>query len=173
MAEWEPRAGVSWKSAPLFNFRASENLLQRSLGAPQAVDADSNGIGPVDVWALRFPCGLELCLWRLKMRPDGSLIEAADDPCIVEVHANAAEERHIRFHLPLQIADISYWEPSPLAPEPLRWRVLRQDESGNKFEVAKYPSRCEALANQVRFESKGHKQTYWVEESEDAGAKLS
>jgi hypothetical protein len=43
------------------------------------------------------------------------------------------------------------------------WRLLRQDDNGIQFEVARYASRCEALSAAAMFEARGHKQLYWVE----------
>jgi dephospho-CoA kinase len=45
-----------------------------------------------------------------------------------------------------------------------KWSVKRQDEIGNIFLVEKGLSKTEAAAVAVRFEIKGHKQTYFVEE---------
>lgn len=44
-----------------------------------------------------------------------------------------------------------------------RWALLRLDDNGNRFMVAVFPSRHEALAAMRGFEAHGHKQTYWVE----------
>ncbi|MBL8719782.1 MAG: hypothetical protein JNL79_27580 [Myxococcales bacterium] len=44
------------------------------------------------------------------------------------------------------------------------FRLLRQDDNGASAEVARYGSRCEALAAAEAFEARHHKQTYWVEE---------
>ena len=59
--------------------------------------------------------------------------------------------------------EVFHGEPSPLLPEPRVWRLLRQDDNGVRFEVARYPSQCEALAALAAFEARHHKQTYWVE----------
>jgi len=165
MPSWEPLLdGVRWKSPPLFNFRASRTAMVQALGPPHVVDEDSNGIGLFDAWCLRFPCGLEVAIWIFKMRSDGSSVDDPNELSWIEIHANQRHEKHIRFHVPVPIDDVSYWVPSTLFEEPLGWRVMRQDDHGNQFEVARYPSRCEADAVATDFESRGHKQLYWVEE---------
>jgi hypothetical protein len=137
--------------------------MERCFGQPQIVDADSNGIGPFDAWTLRFPCGLEVCLWIFHWRSDFSPIDDPNELAVIEVRANAAHERHILFHLPVPANDVSHWEPSPLLPEPHVFRLLRQDDNGIQFEIARYPSRCEALSALAAFEAQHHKQMYWVD----------
>lgn len=43
------------------------------------------------------------------------------------------------------------------------YRVMRQDDNGNRYLVAERLSRPEAEALAAEFEARGHKQTYWVE----------
>jgi vacuolar-type H+-ATPase subunit H len=45
------------------------------------------------------------------------------------------------------------------------WVVWRQDDNGNRYEVARVASRADADALAVTMESRGHKQTYWVAEA--------
>jgi hypothetical protein len=45
---------------------------------------------------------------------------------------------------------------------PDRWIVWRQDDNGNRFEVARRESRVEAEELAATMEARGHKQTYWV-----------
>lgn len=159
MAAFEPLpGGVTWRSAPLFNFVAERSTLEAVFGPVHALNLDSNGVGLFDAWALRFPCGLEVCLWSFHDRPS------------IEVHANSPQEQHIRFHLGFPLIDVTYWTPSRLEPEPLGWRLLRQDDNGNVAEVARYPSRCEAIGAADAYTAKGHKQLYWVETLVESGA---
>ncbi|MFJ5232566.1 SPOR domain-containing protein [Kitasatospora sp. NPDC088391] len=46
-------------------------------------------------------------------------------------------------------------------------RVVRQDDNGNRFLVARGLDRAGAEALAAEFEARGHKQLYWVE-AEDA-----
>jgi hypothetical protein len=43
-----------------------------------------------------------------------------------------------------------------------QWVVWRQDDNGNRFEVARFDSRPEADAVAADFQARGHRQTYWV-----------
>ncbi|MGW1172334.1 SPOR domain-containing protein [Kitasatospora sp. NPDC002543] len=43
-------------------------------------------------------------------------------------------------------------------------RVMRQDDNGNRFLVAKNLDPAEARRMAAEFEARGHKQMYWVEE---------
>ncbi|MEM1414026.1 MAG: hypothetical protein AAGH15_03960 [Myxococcota bacterium] len=54
------------------------------------------------------------------------------------------------------------------APQPAAWCVLRMDDNGNRFEVARYATEREADDAAQRFEARGHRQTYWVEPDEPA-----
>lgn len=44
------------------------------------------------------------------------------------------------------------------------YRVMRQDDNGNRFLVARDLDRAEARRLAAEFEARGHKQMYWVEE---------
>lgn len=43
------------------------------------------------------------------------------------------------------------------------WSVWRQDDNGNRFEIARGLSRKAAETAAKGFEESGHKQTYWIE----------
>lgn len=54
-------------------------------------------------------------------------------------------------------------EPDRVAGgRPERWIVWRQDDNGNRFEVARRESRAEADELAATMEARGHKQLYWV-----------
>ncbi|MFD8594614.1 hypothetical protein ACFV1L_06405 [Kitasatospora sp. NPDC059646] len=42
-------------------------------------------------------------------------------------------------------------------------RVMRQDDNGNRFPVARGLTRPAAEAMAAEFEARGHKQLYWIE----------
>jgi ribose 5-phosphate isomerase B len=44
-----------------------------------------------------------------------------------------------------------------------KWIVWRRDDNGNQYEVARYDSKEEAEATAEEFESRRHRQVYWVE----------
>lgn len=43
------------------------------------------------------------------------------------------------------------------------WALLRQDDNGNRFELARVRSYTKACAQQQMYADRGHKQMYWVE----------
>ncbi|MGE7434199.1 hypothetical protein [Kitasatospora sp. NPDC001175] len=43
------------------------------------------------------------------------------------------------------------------------YRVMRQDDNGNRFVVAEGLERAETEALAAEFEARGHKQLYWTE----------
>ena len=45
-----------------------------------------------------------------------------------------------------------------------RWELWRQDDNGVRILVAGFEDREAAYDVLIRFERKGHKQTYWLEE---------
>lgn len=47
-----------------------------------------------------------------------------------------------------------------------RWQLKRMDDNGNVFVIQNYLDREFAETQRAGYESKGHKQTYWVEEAE-------
>jgi hypothetical protein len=55
---------------------------------------------------------------------------------------------------------------SPAARTRGRWVVWRQDDNGNRFEVARHDVRDDADAVAATMEARGHKQMYWVAEAE-------
>lgn len=47
-----------------------------------------------------------------------------------------------------------------------RWYLKRLDANGNAFVMTTFDSEEEAKVVMAHYESKGHKQTYWVEKQE-------
>ena len=52
-----------------------------------------------------------------------------------------------------------------MTPGEAKWRVLRQDDHGNRFVVADGLRRAEAEARLAELTARAHKQTYWCEAS--------
>lgn len=46
----------------------------------------------------------------------------------------------------------------------MTWILMRADDNGQAFEMARFDTRHEAEAAALDFESRGHKQVYWVAE---------
>jgi hypothetical protein len=49
------------------------------------------------------------------------------------------------------------------------WRVMRQDDNGNRYVLADRLTEAEARALAETYEKRGHKQLYWVEPMASAG----
>jgi len=145
----------------MFSLRRSRDDLVAVLGEPQFVEADSNGLGLMDVWLVRFECGLEMALWWF--HAERCVPSPTDAPRFIELHASESERSHLLFHLELTPDEISVGEPCFCAPGEALWRVVRLDDNGNVFEVTRVASQCEAEHIAGDFERRGHKQTYSVE----------
>jgi len=46
----------------------------------------------------------------------------------------------------------------------LHWRVVREDDNGNRYSVGRYATRAEAEQIAGSLDNAGHKQLYWVEQ---------
>jgi len=46
---------------------------------------------------------------------------------------------------------------------PVHWLLKRQDDNGNQFVMERFDTEEKAVERMQHFQSKGHKQTYWVE----------
>lgn len=54
-------------------------------------------------------------------------------------------------------------EPAADSMSAAAWALWRQDDNGNRVRIETFASREAALARQGEFESRHHKQIYWVE----------
>jgi hypothetical protein len=48
-------------------------------------------------------------------------------------------------------------------------RLMRQDDNGNRYRVADFPTHDEAEQARKQYEARGHRQIYWVEAPGGAG----
>lgn len=160
------RIGVPWSSPPYATFEALAPALEAKWGPPIARDLDSNGLGLFDCHRLQFPCGLEVALWRFHCTPDLQRIDAAHEPSPYEIHANQPDLAHIVFHLdlpPHAVHPTTTAAGAPLiAPIKPSLILMRQDDNGNRYEVVRVTSDCEAESLLHRYEATGHKQLYWI-----------
>ena len=169
MTKWKPLEGrVTWDRRPLVSFRQSRSEIERELGPPQERDADSNGVGLMDIWALHFDCGLELLLLAFHIERDFDNEISWTHQGWVELQANTTDFEHVASHLPFELNEISPWVPDRRTSPPPRWRVMRQDDNGHVFLVQAFAPRCAAEAALERLERLTHKQSYWLT-TEDAG----
>lgn len=158
---------VTWSSPPYATFEAFAPDVEARWGRPLERDLDSNGLGLYDCHLQQFSCGLQIALWRFHLGRDLQPVNMAHEPSIYEIHANRRELEHAVFHLGVPIESVHRWttrDGTPLA-EPVKasFVVMRQDDNGNQLEVMRVTSRCEAEALVLRYEGRGHKQTYWID----------
>jgi len=158
---------MTWSSPSYATFEAIASQIETRLGPPTERDLDSNGVGLFDCYHLQFACGLEIALWRFHLSRELRPIDAARELSIFEIHANRPELEHALFHLGVSVdacARRADRDGTPLsAAVPSSWIVMRQDDNGNRYEVARVTSRCEAESLARQYEARGHKQIYWVE----------
>ncbi len=161
------RTGMTWSSPPYATFEAIASEIEARFGPPTERGLDSSGLGLFDCYCLQFSCGLEISLWRFHLGRGLQRIDAARDPSIFEIHANRPELEHALFHLGVSGDAVERWtdrDGTPLsALAPASWIVMRQDDNGNCYEVARVTSRCEAESLMRQYEARGHKQVYWIE----------
>lgn len=64
--------------------------------------------------------------------------------------------------LALDGSEVHWWLPRIQRAMMPRWSVWRQDDNGGRYEVAAFLSYSRAMRACEDFESRGHKQIYWV-----------
>lgn len=65
--------------------------------------------------------------------------------------------------LAIDDADVSFLHPQVDVRRLPAWALWRQDDNGNRFEMARYRSYAKARAQWQLYTDRGHKQTYWIE----------
>ncbi len=155
---------VAWTSPPLAVFQMMMATFEERFGAPLERDLDSNGIGRFDAHCLGFPCGLETVVWRFHLGRGLHPIDPTREPSFYEIHANQRDLAHLGFHLAVPEECMSRWTNAagaPVAPHAQRGVVLmRLDDNGNEYEVARFTNRCEGADALRTYEARGHKQLY-------------
>lgn len=99
------------------------------------------GLGPMQLWLARFPCGCELALVHLELAPQGRQLG---------VVSNDSDLDHVLHHFALPIT----WRIEPKdAPFPIeRWSLFRQDDNGNRFRIRDFDSMFSAECARREFE---------------------
>ncbi|WAS96717.1 hypothetical protein [Nannocystis punicea] len=93
---------------------------------------------------------------------------ALERPDVVGFHPQrgVAREEAIRelFEvLAIDDADVTRVDPQIDLERLPRWALIRQDDNGNRFEIARFRSYTKAYAQERTLTARGHKQLYWVE----------
>jgi hypothetical protein len=130
----------------------SRAALVRQFGVPQLSDEEGNGLGPEDSWLLECDCGLELLLRSVR---------GAVPLCLLAVQNG--EVTHALAHLELE-GGVVLWSAEDGGPLPADgWAVVRQDETGNRYDICVVPGRAHAECFARLMEARAHKQSYYVE----------
>ena len=149
----EPIEGVRWKNElPAFTSDIDLSLVVNRFG-PRVPGADElDGLGPMQLWIVRFPCGCEIVLRHLELAPK---------PHRLGVVSNDPDLDHVLHHFALPVT----WRIEPKdAPFPVeRWSLFRQDDNGNRFHIRDFDSMFSAECARREFEGRGHKQLYTIE----------
>ena len=157
---------VAWRSRALAVFEAMAAEIEARFGPPSERGLDSNGMGPFDALCLGFPCGLEVGLRRYHCGAELRVIDDDAEPSRYEVYANQRDLEHVAFHLAVPIERMQRWTDRDGHPVvdgvPRAFVVMRTDDNANDVEVRRVTIRCEAEALVQRYESRGHKQSYWI-----------
>lgn len=131
-----------------------------ALGSPHDPDAFLDGIGPMHVWRLAWPCGCRVAVWSVE--------ELGTPARIATILSNDADVDHVLHHLALPghvswRADHERDDARPLRPE--RWTLARQDDNGIRVTMRSFDSRIAAECARRTYEERGHKQLYAIERS--------
>jgi hypothetical protein len=141
--------------------------VRAQLGEPNLTSGEE-GLGPTDVWAFEYRCGLQVVYLFYQLT--GNLTVSADSP----------EVRHTVRHMPFQPARIETIAADGLESELSRlirmypertheikdltaFQVWRIDDNGNVFAVDDFTSERDARCRVSQLEKSMHKQMYWYE----------
>ena len=149
-------------SYPLFSFKVTSDL--DFLGDVTAFsDEHDDSPGPMEYWCKVFESGTVAVL----QHP----IDMAGYQDIIMVYANHMDiERLIKeLNMPFSVDWRADSDPEHRCEieqyfeKHYQWRVLRYDDNDNQFVIQSNMSEVGAKAMAYRFEKRGHKQIYWVE----------
>jgi len=82
-----------------------------------------------------------------------------------QIQTYLAQARAMYIRSPSAGAAAAVQERTTPGSEPRSWVVWRQDDHGNRVEVARHAARADAEEQVAALESRGHKQTYWVSQA--------
>jgi hypothetical protein len=153
----------------LWNFNAvhvqvavSRADLVRRFGEPHVSDEQGDGLGPEDYWLLECDCGLQVLLRSIRCGIPLCLLGVQD-----------GEVTHALAHLALE-GRVDLWRGAADSDDPRQadgWAVVRQDETGNRYDICVVPGRAHAECFARLMEARAHKQSYYVEPRGTPGRK--
>lgn len=133
--------------------RVSREAFERRLGPPHGRDAEGDGLGPTDYWAWRADCGLTVV----------ALYRERSDCFQVFTDAGPGQVDHVLAHLGWWSAEVQWRADAGRPREKHGWAAYRQDDTGNRHDVAVMHVRAHAECLARLMEARAHKQWYAVE----------
>jgi hypothetical protein len=133
--------------------RAGRDAFERRLGPPHGRDAEGDGLGPTDFWVWRADCGLTVVV----------LYREHTDCFHVFTDAGPGQVDHALAHLGWWSAEVQWRADEGRPREKNGWAVYRQDDTGNRHDVAVMHERAQAECLARLMEARAHKQWYAVE----------
>jgi hypothetical protein len=157
----------------LFQLKVSRQEFRNWIKTDPVVDW-VDGLGDADYFAIEFDCGLQVAFEFLHGIPPSILPPGT-------VLATEWNAHHVRRHLSIwnaqlvEFADDVFFREREWAfkhfPQLLldpanqsRWQLMRMGDDGNPMAIGQPTSKPDAECWQAEFESRGHKQTYWVDQ---------
>ncbi|MCY1078842.1 hypothetical protein [Archangium lansingense] len=149
------RLVLSRKQHRACTLSVSRAELEQRLGPPLALGDEGDGLGPRYRWEYQGECGLEVLIDLPR--------ESSAAPQEAVVWMKHLEVEHALSHLGLSTHQV-LWRADMQEPLSLDgWAVVRQDETGNRFDICvlSVPDHAECLAQLL--EARAHEQSYDVE----------
>ncbi len=133
-----------------------------------------DGLGDADYWAIEFECGLQVGFEFLhgmppRILPPGTVLATEWNAHHARRHLAGWNAKLIEFP-----SDVFHRErewtfkryPESLldpANQP-QWQLMRMGDDGNPMAIGQPTSKPDAECWKAEFESRGHKQTYWIDQ---------
>lgn len=166
---------LSGKDRPwfeLFQLKVSREEFSNWIKTAPVVDW-VDGLGDADYWAIEFECGLQVGFEFLHgipptILPPGTVLATEWNAHHVRRHLNVWNAHLVEFAS--EVFDLErkwtfkHFPEYPLDPaNQSHWQLMRMGDDCNPMPIGQPTSKLDAECWQAEFESRGHKQTYWVE----------
>jgi len=154
--------------------RVTRAELRAALGLPHHVEQDSTRTagGEEETWAFALRTGPRVAV-VLKVPYNTAVIysDSPDKGPLYDLLKTPAGDERWALHPAPVFVPRSQLEPglsqgaggAVTVPAKWHWGIWRQDDNGNRFEVASGLSREDADKMLKEFEERGHKQAYWLQ----------